>query len=338
MANGNTLSQEEFQRRVWKFNPRIKVVGQYIGLLERVKVKCDCGTVFNADPQRLVYKQRGGARAQEACPSCKKCIVYKKTTQQFKADLKTTRPDVKLIGEYTGVSIEHTFKSVTCGHLFSTIPDRVLSGDVGLGGCTKCKFKNTRIEKQRALLKQLAKRKPHLRVVGELGGDRVTMRCTKDGHTWKAKLNEVVFQKHACVLCAQLETGYQRKVVSVGGRKFSVQGYEPQFLRKLHRTRPELLKEIKAGHEVPHFIYRDGKQRTYRPDFFIPSLNLIVEVKSTHTAAGRPEWRNNLRNKRKAVLKAGFEFRLCVFDGAGRLLQLNPDWHTKRVTARTITR
>lgn len=60
----------------------------------------------------------------------------------------------------------------------------------------------------------------------------------------------------------------------------------------------------------PGIWYRfEGKDRIYYPDFYIPLLNLIIEIKSRYLAERDF---NNIEAKKEACLTAGFEFILIV--------------------------
>jgi hypothetical protein len=60
--------------------------------------------------------------------------------------------------------------------------------------------------------------------------------------------------------------------------------------------------------EPPIIYYKDnGEQKFYMPDFFIPSINLIVEIKGLNNHyQKRDQYKENL--KKEAVIKEGFLF------------------------------
>lgn len=89
-----------------------------------------------------------------------------------------------------------------------------------------------------------------------------------------------------------------------------VQGYEPQVLMELELS-GITYNDIKVGiAQVPSFKYIfENDEKTYYPDFYIPSKNLIIEVKSKYTL--QKEWEKN-QAKFQAIKDAGFEFRLEV--------------------------
>jgi hypothetical protein len=82
--------------------------------------------------------------------------------------------------------------------------------------------------------------------------------------------------------------------------------YEDHFLHFL-----ESVYQFKAEYlaEPPTIFYKDetGKVRFYLPDFFIPSLNLIVEVKGSNEHYQQRDAHKE-EMKREATLREGFEF------------------------------
>lgn len=95
------------------------------------------------------------------------------------------------------------------------------------------------------------------------------------------------------------------------GREIIVQGYEPQALDIL------LAEGILEGQilnlrvAMPKLWYLNDKNKKsrYYPDFYIPHLNLIVEVKSEYTAKLRPDL---IEKKKQAVLDAGYNYRIMI--------------------------
>ena len=82
--------------------------------------------------------------------------------------------------------------------------------------------------------------------------------------------------------------------------------YEYDFLEYLESTFK--VNDSFLGKQ-PTIFYKDtdGTNRFYLPDFFIPDLNLIVEIKgSNNHYQKRDEYKEEL--KKKAALKAGFNF------------------------------
>jgi len=97
------------------------------------------------------------------------------------------------------------------------------------------------------------------------------------------------------------------------GKVVRVQGYEDRALDELLLTHCE--EEIAVhGDSVPVIKYTglDGKEHTYFPDIFIPTKNLIIEVKSTYTFDGQTEWYETNLLKEQATKDAGYNFKFMI--------------------------
>ena len=107
------------------------------------------------------------------------------------------------------------------------------------------------------------------------------------------------------------------------GKIVKLQGYEGRGLDLLLKEYKE--EEIIIGRDCPKFNYIWNGDRKYYPDFYIPSKNLIVEVKSTWTMKAQYE-RNLL--KEKACRRAGFDFQFMVFTASELLHLPTPAQHS----------
>ena len=107
----------------------------------------------------------------------------------------------------------------------------------------------------------------------------------------------------------------QKEFKTPGGQTWYLQGYEPLVAPELIKEYGEknIIAAILGDRCVPAIPWfdEDGKERHYFCDFFIPNLNLIIEVKSTWT-----EEQNNekIKRTRKASNELGYDFRLIVLD------------------------
>lgn len=348
-SKGHTckITHEKFISRMEELYPTLKCLSKFKGTASEVKVKCiDCGHTFSKNSQRFMYPPRTNNKT--GCPNCYRWPL-RKTTKQVKEELTKARNDVQLIGEYLGVTREHTFRSLVCGHKFTSTVDRVLNQGYHKQGCNACTAKyvgSLNIKgSQREFLQALKAEFPHIKCMGEFKGLSVPIKfvCTEDGFEFDKAPNALLGSTYGCLECARRETGYKYTNVRACGKTFKVQGYEPHFIRYLAKKDKASVKELQCGKDVPRFTYRDkspntGKMtsRSYRPDFYVPSKNLIIEVKSTYTAAGQKAWLTTLQRKRKAVLDAGYRFLLVIFDDEGNRLKLADNWHSRSLSKASI--
>lgn len=110
-----------------------------------------------------------------------------------------------------------------------------------------------------------------------------------------------------CVKSAKKSKQY----VFPSGKKIIVQGHEPQALDVLLSEGVSEDQIINLRTEMPKLWYLNdnNKESRYYPDFYIPSMNLLVEVKSEYTAQIRPDL---IEKKKQAVLDAGYKYRLMI--------------------------
>jgi hypothetical protein len=123
--------------------------------------------------------------------------------------------------------------------------------------------------------------------------------------------------QHKEFLDKMISSSYMQYPYKLGNRTVSLQGYEGSALNWLLRNTTILPGEIICGDSslIPSipYLYR-GKRRVYHPDFYVPSRNLLVEVKSTYsyTYALRMN-----KAKAKASKAAGYNFKFLVMNNDG---------------------
>ena len=111
------------------------------------------------------------------------------------------------------------------------------------------------------------------------------------------------------------EKNSNKKYLLPSGREVHVQGYEAWALDILLNSFSETELCIHRG--VPSIRYEiDGKLRVHYPDIFIPSRNLLIEVKSVYTFKSLYE--KNMKKANAAVL-AGYDYDLWIFDASKNL-------------------
>jgi hypothetical protein len=110
---------------------------------------------------------------------------------------------------------------------------------------------------------------------------------------------------------------YKFKAVDIYGRRFShLQGFEPQGITYLIENMGIDVYDIQSGRKVPTVNYKfDGKNKTYFPDMYVDSKNLLVEVKCEYT------YQNDLEKnkaKREAAINSGYDYKTIIFDNKGK--------------------
>lgn len=153
---------------------------------------------------------------------------------------------------------------------------------------------------------------------------KITFWCPKHGEFEQLPYNHL--HSDGCPDCSFSEAKrYIKKKIRVGKKLFHLQGYEPQALSWL-LTKTSVDK-IYSGKDVPVVQYTDnGNHCKHYPDFWLPHLNAIVEVKSIWTLFGTETFWEKIKLKRKAAIKAGYDYRILLFSSQGQRLILPKNW------------
>lgn len=138
-------------------------------------------------------------------------------------------------------------------------------------------------------------------------------RFKKEANTLKNQNEE--FQRYC------IKQSYRSKNYTLpSGRIIKVQGYENQFLD--HVFQNNLLVETEIEYDPPRFQY--SKRRHYYPDFHIPKINTVIEIKSSYTYKIRDV------RKEKAVKKAGYNILFIIDNNFEKLGELLNDTSAKK--------
>ena len=107
-----------------------------------------------------------------------------------------------------------------------------------------------------------------------------------------------------------------------GGQTWYLQGYESLVAPELIKEYGEenIIAAVVGDRRVPAIPWfdEDGGKHHYFCDFFIPNLNLIIEVKSTWTEEQNDD---KIKRTRKVSNELGYDFRLIVLNKAGEWVE-----------------
>jgi predicted RNA-binding Zn-ribbon protein involved in translation (DUF1610 family) len=122
--------------------------------------------------------------------------------------------------------------------------------------------------------------------------------------------------QNADIFDKMMKTTHRYKdFITPSGQIIQCQGYEHFALETLFYMYDE--GDIKTGRAVPEIWYKlNRKRRRYFCDIYIPSENLIIEVKSGYTF--NKEKTMNIA-KQNACITAGFNFEFWIFNEKGEL-------------------
>ena len=123
--NIKNKTTEYFINELKEINNDIEILGEYKG--SKTKIKCKCkidGYEWEATPNSLLNGT--------GCPKCGGNI--KKTTEEFKQEIKEINNDIEVFGEYINNRTKIKCRCKIDGYEWEAIPDSLLRGQ----GCPKC--------------------------------------------------------------------------------------------------------------------------------------------------------------------------------------------------------
>lgn len=264
------------------------------------KVKClDCGTVELRNMRWL--------SSNHGC-MCGRGSKISKTQRMSKAEYteKWNLPErkLKIVSAFRGMHVRVDVRCLRCKHVWSTAPTNLRKA-----GCPKCAPVLQRLNNLETYGVEHTFQRPDV-----IGKRAATMqRLYGEEH---ALQSGPLFQK-------MVSSSYKTKEYKLGRRTVLVQGYEALALNWLLENTRIKAKDVRCGcdPDMPRISYTDvdGKRKTYHPDIFVPSRNLIVEVKSSYTYSSRLQ--KNLC-KAAACKAAGYAFRFLVMSPDGRRIHV----------------
>ena len=239
------LTHEEFMERFYKKNKNaynIEILGEYIN--NRTKIKCKC-------------KKDG--HEWEATPnsllngsSCPKCSgKIRKTTKYFINELKEINDNIEILGEYKGNKSKIKCKCKKDGHEWEARPNDLLNGS----SCPKCSG-NAKLTHEE-FVNRMKEINDNIEILGKYKNamTKIKCKCKIDGHEWEVTPNGLLNDKTGCPKCN----------ASKGEKRVG-----------------EYLDSKNIKYEL-EYKFDDCKSKDKLSfDFYIPSLNIVIEYDGKH--------------------------------------------------------
>ena len=302
-GNIRNKTTEEFKQEMKKINDNIEILGKYVNAKTKIKCKCKIdGYEFEMKPNDLLKGQ--------GCPKCAGNI--KKTTEEFKQEIKDINDNIEILGEYINNKIKIKCKCKIDGHEWEMTPNSLLNGQ----GCPKCGIKS-RVEKRskthKDFIKEIKKINDDIEILGEYVNSqtKIKVRCKKDDYEWEMRPNDLL-NNHGCPKCygnnkltheefinelKEINDNIEILGEYVNNRtkikcKCKIDGHEweatPNSL--LSRTGCPKCNESKGEKRIGKYLdsknidyerqhkFDECKSKKELPfDFYIPSLNMAIE-------------------------------------------------------------
>ena len=240
-AGNINKTTEEFKQEMKKINDNIEILGEYVNAKTKIKCKCKIdGYEFEMKPNDLLRGQ--------GCPKCAGNI--KKTTEEFKQEIKDINDNIEILGEYINNKIKIKCKCKIDGYEWEMTPNSLLNGQ----SCPKCGIKS-RVEKRskthKEFIKEIKKINDDIEILGEYVNSqtKIKVRCKKDGYIWEVVPNSLL-NGRGCPKC-NASKGEKRIVKFLDNRNIE---YIAQY--KFNKCR--------SKDKLPF-------------DFYVPSLNVVIE-------------------------------------------------------------
>ena len=235
------VTEEEFKVRVAKLFPAIQILGSFSAIKSRIQVRCGiCENTWAPIAQSL-YLGHG-------CPKC--AGKKRKTTEEIKAELAVSRPDVELLGEYHSAHERILYRFLKCGHECAISTAHIKCNR----GCPECanalKGVSQRGSKEQ-LQKALDQRFGDIEVCGEYVNNTTPLpfRCRRCGHEWVLAPKEIKLSQ-GCPNCHKTGTSFLQEFI------FAFMSHALPGRDVLNRDKTAIGKEL---------------------DIYIPSLKLAIE-------------------------------------------------------------
>lgn len=244
---GRNKTTESFKEELFKINPNIEILDNYIDAHSPMRCKCKIdGTEWVSNANRLL----GGA----GCPECGRISSNKnstKTNEQFLLQLKSINENIIPLDEYKQAKIKIWVSCKVCGHKWEVTPDTLLQN----GSCPECakiKAHNRQVKSNEQFLQELAKVNPLLFPLEPYYNDhtKILVRCKVHNYEWYVAPNKILHRSTGCPKCAAYHN--EQKLFDI--------------LNKL-------------GYDVePQKHFKDCKDKHTLPfDAYVKELNLLIE-------------------------------------------------------------
>lgn len=244
---GRNKTTEVFKEELFKINPNIVILDEYISAKEPMRCKCKIdGTEWVSTANRLLK----GA----GCPECGRIASNQnstKTNEKFLLQLKAVNEDIIPSEEYVQARTKIWVSCKVCGHKWQVTPDTLLQNG-SCPECTKIELHNKQAKSNEQFLKELAEANPTLIPLEPYYNDhtKILVRCSVHNYEWYVAPNKILHRHTGCPKCVAYKN--EQKLFSI-------------------------LK--KYGYEVePQKRFKDCKDKKPLPfDAYVEELNLLIE-------------------------------------------------------------
>lgn len=145
---------------------------------------------------------------------------------------------------------------------------------------------------------------------------------------WKAKTESkkksTCMENHGVPYPMQKQELHEKQQHALGVCKdykgFQIRGFEDKFIDWCEAHGIDITTDLqKSPRSFRYFDPNKNKTRTYHPDFYVASMNVFVEVKSSYTISEKCSTAGEIEHKLAAVREQGYKIILAVMERSGTI-------------------
>ena len=189
-------------------NPTVRVIGKYINANTNITHYCII---------HEIYYEASPSYALKGC-GCTKCHFersgqkHRKTSEQYKQELKDKGSPIIPIEDYQGVKTPILHRNTLCGHEFITAPDNILHNLDNCPICLNRKISEALTKSNEEYIKELNEKNP-----GVIPLESYINSKTKLWHRFKCGHEALVvphhvLEGHGCSICANIQKGLNNRL------------------------------------------------------------------------------------------------------------------------------
>lgn len=316
-----------------KTKPTVFVLEPYVDCSTKLEHRCD---VHNVHYLAAPYKVLSSECCTQSDKICRRARADKPESYIVRKIEEIHGGTINLLDSFTRMDRKHKLQC-RCGHVWESNLSNTITHGRGCPKCSTARAANLLRKTTSSYEKEIAVKFPTVRLTSEYGGARhiKSFACTVCEGTWETSVCQ------GCPHCAYRNTfnsRFEKKEYKLGKRVVQVQGFEDTAIDWLLKNTSRKAKHISVSseHKIPVILYRyRGRQHKHYPDIMVQKKCgqlLLIEVKSDWTfglteADTANEWMQKNRQKIRAALATGYDYRFMVFNTKRELVKLPINWY-----------
>lgn len=250
-CSSKIVDPQDFKKLI---SPDVTMLEDYHGLYNKVKCKCNiCGGEWSTTP--AVLKLGCG---HPECGAEKAHAARRKSRETFVQEMAELSPDIEIVGDYVNTHTPIKCKCKICGTEWESHPSNLLFYKAGCPECNNQRMREKFSLGHDAFIERMAFVRPEVEIVDTYVNNRTKLLCychEHDNYFYCHPGHFLREGKGGCPECPKMGTPIEIKCFRI--------------LKQYFDTK-DIVKEKK---------FDDMKDlRKLRLDFYIPSINLAIEV------------------------------------------------------------